>query len=149
MSMKNIFTVIIALWSLTAFATDAPVAESKCPKPGEQWTSANGNSMLYCTQAGFWRDKTKAPAVAFEVVVTKGDELVTKTAAQTLDGDLVPVSMSKETPYTKEAFRDKDGKLVLVPGAITTGFVLTLTPRVQNDGQIKTDVNLSISDLLG
>lgn len=149
MNMKSIFAMTVALLSLTAFAADAPVAEAKCQKPGEQWVSKNGVSMLYCSQAGFWRDKTKAPAVAFDVVVTKGGDLVTKATVQALDGDSAPVSVTKETAYTKEISRDKDGKLVLVPGAITTGFVLILTPGVQDDGQIKTDVNLSVTDLLG
>jgi hypothetical protein len=135
--------------SLTAFAADAPVEQTKCQMPGAHWASPHGGSMLFCSQQGVWRDISNATPLTFEVVVMRGAEKVTGAQIWTFDGSIGPVSMMQERPYKKESFKDKDGTVVSVPGTIRTGFTASIAPDIRNDGRISTEVNLSISELLG
>lgn len=77
--------------------------------------------------------------------------LVTTSAATTLNGQPVPISVVTQTSYLAQVTVSQTvnaGTLQsLVPGTVTTGFNLTFVPRILDNGRLAMRYTIALSDL--
>jgi hypothetical protein len=92
---------------------------------------------------------TGGPSVKVNILVTKGGALVHDSSVTTSNGVAAPISLMREMTYVAAASKNADGAVTLTPGTIQTGFMATVVPLVQSDGRIRTQVSMSISELVG
>lgn len=92
---------------------------------------------------------TGGPSVKVDILVTKAGALVVDSSVTTSNGVGAPISAMRETTYVAAASKNAEGHVTLTPGAIRTGFMATVVPLVQSNGRIRTQVSMSISELVG
>lgn len=61
--------------------------------------------------------------IKVDLLVTKGDALITKTEVVTTDGVAVPVSQMTEMTYRAKATKAADDTVRITPGTVSTGFM--------------------------
>jgi hypothetical protein len=124
--------------SVTAHAGD------KCAKTGSAGLTIDRH-LFYCASTGIWQDQEKAAWVSVDVLIKNGDKVVHESQITTLDGHPAPVTQVKESAYLKSIEPVKDGFSV-TPGILKTFLTMEITPEIQLDKRVKTDVSLSIVD---
>lgn len=151
--MKKLFTsLLISLIAISAHADNKhPLPGDKCDNTGLIEISAKDGTTLYCAK-GVWQDVGTATNIAVNVIITKGEAVIYNGTTTTLDGQTAPVSVQDEISYLSKVSqlvqKDKPSTTTATPGKITTGVSINITPTVEANKKIKTNMAISIDDLI-
>ncbi len=145
--------LIIMLLTITAFMSPAIGADQtgdKCQQIGAISKSDKGY-VLSCVD-NKWK-KIGTTQIAINVNILEGDKLLHSGTVFGLDGQTIPVSISKEysRQYTASATKTtkKSGETAveLTSGTVKEGFSLGLTPALAKNGKIEVDLLAKKSNL--
>lgn len=110
------------------------------------------NALIVDTNTRGALGRTAGSNAFLRALSTRGDtSLVSNAAATTLNGQPAPISIVTQTSYLAQVTVSQTvnaGTLQsLIPGTVTTGFNLTVLPRILDNGRLQMRYTLALSDL--